>query len=178
MGQTVRAVLGIRGEPSTPADAAQGMVWRSIVDLLDSSGAQNDFVSVTDVPRQAFAKYPWSVGGGGAADLKAQLDAGASAILGDFAVAIGRVTHTGCDEAYFAPHGTWSRRLISKSNVVTLVEGDTIRGWSIVAETDSILPYDEDLVASLQDPEHPVLKHLWHFNTFANYEKLKEGWGT
>ena len=46
----VRAVLGIRGEPGTPDKPAQGQVWRSIVEHLDKSGAQNEFVSVTHVP--------------------------------------------------------------------------------------------------------------------------------
>ena len=36
VGDEVRAVLGIRGEPSTPDDPAQGLVWRSIVDHLDN----------------------------------------------------------------------------------------------------------------------------------------------
>ena len=66
----VRAVLGIRGEPGTPEDPAQGKVWRSIVEHLDNGGSQNEFVSVTNVPRETFAKHPWSIGGGGAADLK------------------------------------------------------------------------------------------------------------
>jgi hypothetical protein len=34
LSREVRAVLGIRGEPTTPEDASQGKVWRSIVDLL------------------------------------------------------------------------------------------------------------------------------------------------
>ena len=34
----VRAVLGIRGEPGTPDDPAQGQVWLSIVEHLDQSG--------------------------------------------------------------------------------------------------------------------------------------------
>jgi hypothetical protein len=50
-------------------------VWQSIVKLLDQSDAQNEFISVTDVPRQTFAKHPWSMGGGGAAELKERLDA-------------------------------------------------------------------------------------------------------
>ena len=75
VGDEVRAVLGIRGEPSTPDDPAQGLVWRSIVDHLDNGQAQNEFVSVTDVPRATFGKHPWSIGGGGAAELKEQLDA-------------------------------------------------------------------------------------------------------
>jgi hypothetical protein len=63
IAQEVRAVLGIRGELSTPDDPSQGKVWRSIVYHLDQGGSQNEFVSVTDVPRQTFAKHPWSIGG-------------------------------------------------------------------------------------------------------------------
>ena len=33
MGDTVRAVLGIRGEPSRPAEPAKGEVWTSITGM-------------------------------------------------------------------------------------------------------------------------------------------------
>src|SRR5690606_244490 len=35
VGPTVRAALGIRGEPSPPADPATGLVWSAIVDQID-----------------------------------------------------------------------------------------------------------------------------------------------
>ena len=89
VGQTVRAVLGIRGEPSTPEDPAQGQVWRSIIDLLDQSGTQNDFISITDVPRDTFARHPWGIGGGGAAELKQLIEAGSSASLGELVESVG-----------------------------------------------------------------------------------------
>jgi hypothetical protein len=40
IGEQVRAVLGIRGEPTTPDDPSQGIVWRSIVDHLENGRAQ------------------------------------------------------------------------------------------------------------------------------------------
>ncbi len=49
--EPIRAVLGIRGEPGTPEDAAQGLVWRSIVDLLERPGSENAYVSVVDQER-------------------------------------------------------------------------------------------------------------------------------
>lgn len=61
---TVRAVLGIRGEPSTPDDAAQGRVWRSIVDLLEKPGSGNEYVSVADQEHELYSIHPWSLGGG------------------------------------------------------------------------------------------------------------------
>ena len=69
VAREVRAVLGIRGEPSTPDDPAQGLVWRAIVEHLDQSGSQNEFVSVTNLPREMFARHPWSIGGGGQIEL-------------------------------------------------------------------------------------------------------------
>ena len=38
VGDTVRAVLGIKGEPSYTGDASQGLVWQSIVKQIDVAG--------------------------------------------------------------------------------------------------------------------------------------------
>src|SRR5438270_2192885 len=48
---TVRTVMGIRGEPSTPVDPAKGQVWQAILDQVDRSGSESTFVSVADIPR-------------------------------------------------------------------------------------------------------------------------------
>ena len=48
----VRAVLGIRGEPGTPDDPAQGKVWRSIVEHIDNGGSQNEFVSCDNMSHE------------------------------------------------------------------------------------------------------------------------------
>ena len=66
--------MGIRGEPTTPDDPAQGLVWSAIVEQIDQPGSQSEFVSVGDSPRELFHKHPWSIGGGGAAELKEQLE--------------------------------------------------------------------------------------------------------
>ena len=66
--------MGIRGEPSTPEDPSKGLVWSAIVAQVDQPGSQSEFVSVGDSPRELFLKHPWSIGGGGAAELKEQID--------------------------------------------------------------------------------------------------------
>ena len=38
VGDTVRAVLGIKGEPSTPKMPSQGLVWQSILKQIDRAG--------------------------------------------------------------------------------------------------------------------------------------------
>ncbi|MBM4095088.1 MAG: BREX-2 system adenine-specific DNA-methyltransferase PglX, partial [Planctomycetes bacterium] len=80
---TVRAVMGIRGEPATPPDPSKGLVWSAIVRQIDLVGSQSGFVSVSDASRGYFERHPWSIGGGGAAELKAMLDQAAEKPLGD-----------------------------------------------------------------------------------------------
>ncbi len=70
----IRAVMGIKGEPSTPDDPSQGLVWTAITQQIDQVGSQSVFVSVSDTPREQFGKHPWSIGGGGAAELKEIID--------------------------------------------------------------------------------------------------------
>lgn len=57
-------------EPSTPDDPARGLAWSAIAGQIAGAGSESEFVSVTDTLRATFGKHPWSIGGGGAADLK------------------------------------------------------------------------------------------------------------
>ncbi|MFN5564042.1 MAG: BREX-2 system adenine-specific DNA-methyltransferase PglX, partial [Pseudanabaena sp.] len=66
VSSTIRTVMGIRGEPSTPESAVNGKVWQAILNQVDVVDSQSEFVSVADSQRLAFHKHPWSIGGGGA----------------------------------------------------------------------------------------------------------------
>ena len=139
----VRAVLGIRGEPSTPSDPAKGKVWSSIADFIDHAGYENEFISVADIERTTLYSHPWSLGGGGAGDLKEKIEAAATTRLGDLADVIGITSVTGEDDLYMAPDEVAFRRLgVERS--LPLVTGDRIRDWTI-ADTDSAAwPYNCD----------------------------------
>jgi hypothetical protein len=50
VGDAVRTVMGIKGEPSTPDDPAQGLVWSAIVGQIDRAGSESEFVSVRRLP--------------------------------------------------------------------------------------------------------------------------------
>ncbi|MEZ5229963.1 MAG: hypothetical protein R2710_25860 [Acidimicrobiales bacterium] len=69
VGDKLRAVLGVRGEPSSPAVPAEGKVWSSIERLIDQPGAEDDFVSVDQLGRERLAGHPWSLQGGAAGPL-------------------------------------------------------------------------------------------------------------
>ncbi|SCF44503.1 BREX-2 system adenine-specific DNA-methyltransferase PglX [Micromonospora mirobrigensis] len=155
----LRAVLGIRGEASVPRSPARGSVWQAIIKQIQYPGSESDWVSVTDLPRVQFTAHPWSLSGGGAADLLEQIARDAHAMVDDVVTVIGRVTHTGMDDSYFAPIGTWKRFGVDHSSTVSLVAGETVRDWLIVPETEALFPYDAELRASLRS--EPVRRILW-----------------
>ncbi|WP_267241499.1 BREX-2 system adenine-specific DNA-methyltransferase PglX [Streptomyces sp. PR69] len=157
--RTIRAVLGVRGEPEQPENAAEGRVWKEIVRYVDRPGSETDWVSVADFDRTHFAEAPWSLSGGGASDVFGQLTAAGAELLGSRVKLIGRTAHTGADEAYFAPPGTWTRHGVAASRVVPLVEGTVIRDWDLEPETEALFPYGRDLSASISDPASERL--LW-----------------
>jgi hypothetical protein len=74
ISSTVRTVLGIKGETATPDNPSKGKVWSAIVDQVDRPGSESEFVSAADTEREKFHKHPWSIGGGGASELRDLFD--------------------------------------------------------------------------------------------------------
>jgi len=130
VGDSVRAVLGIKGEPSTPDDASQGLVWQSIVGQIDRAGAQNEFTSTADVPRATFASHPWSIGGGGANELLDLLNA-SNYTLGESGT-VGIASWAGLDDVYTCDKQDSSRRGLERQTLRPFITGDVVRDWSIL----------------------------------------------
>lgn len=149
VADTVRAVMGIRGEPATPEDPAKGRVWISIVELVDRAGSESEYVSVADVPRERFHKHPWSIGGGGAAELKERLEEAGNATLRDQAESIGFAAITAADELFVAPARFWRRHSIPSREFGV---GDVVRDWS--CEPDSAVAF------MYEDPPGMELRRL------------------
>ena len=74
VSSTFRTVMGIRGEPATPEDPAQGTRLVSDRSPDRPAGIAERVRERGDSPRELFHKHPWSIGGGGAAELKEQFD--------------------------------------------------------------------------------------------------------
>jgi hypothetical protein len=164
VGESVRTVMGIKGEPSTPDDPAQGLVWSAIVGQIDQAGSESEFVSVAETPRGTFAKHPWSIGGGGAADLLELLNDRSEKLLKELTTAIGRTTHTGEDAAFFVANG-WAQRHGAASWVVPLVEGEAVRDYALASDTESIFPYDRTTAKVADAIPQPLSEHTWRFRT-------------
>lgn len=164
VGDTIRTVMGIRGEPQTPIDPAQGLVWTAIRNQVDRPGSESMFLSVADLPRAGFHKHPWSIGGGGAADLKAALDGAASAVLADMVTEIGRTTHTGEDDAFYFPELSAKTHNISEE-CVPLVLGEEVRDYNILPTTVSVFPYSKSTGEPRSDLTVAAMHHFWSLRT-------------
>ena len=140
-------------------------MWSAIVKQVDSAGSESAFVSVADTPRTTFAKHPWSIGGGGAADLLENLSSPKTKQLESLTTAIGRITHTGADEVYFSDKRTWQRKFGDTAKYYPLVEGDVIRDWNLEPETWILFPYNQELQAYL-DETGLMAKYLWIYKQF------------
>jgi hypothetical protein len=141
-GNDVLTVLAKRGEPRTPDDPERGLVWRSIVEHGGEIGFENDYVSVARVPRTTLEKHPWSLGGGGAAELKDLLEERAGGRLKDLVDDIGFASFTGLDEAFILPPSAARRLGISETLLRPMVIGEDIRDWSCGENESALTPYN------------------------------------
>ena len=165
----VRAVLGIRGEPGTPEEAAQGRVWRSIVNLLHQRGAQNEFVSVSDVPRDTFTRHPWSLGGGGAADLRDLLEEAGKCRLSEIGADIGFLVITGEDNCLLLENDVPRRYGLTR--VMPIGDGEVIRDWS--CDTNLVVLWPNSDAGERLDYRNisEILSFLWSYRTSLKNRK-------
>jgi hypothetical protein len=179
IGEVIRTVLGIRGEPTTPDDPARGQVWSAIVGQLNRPGSQSAFVSVADSPRENFHRHPWSIGGGGAAELKDLLDESAVKTLADITECIGFGCILGEADAFGAPLGTHRLRLLPSHLRRIVVEGDQVRDWAVYPEFAALFPYNQQIQLCPEGQIFswlwPVRVHLQSRNDFSNRTYLECG---
>jgi hypothetical protein len=143
VSSTIRTVLGIAGEPATPANPSLGVVWQAIVKQIDTPGSVSKWVSSTDSQRASFHRHPWSIGGGGAAELKEQIEESGERTIGACAIEIGITAVTGEDELFVFPsHADLKRLRIEKTK--TLVTGDPVRNWQIHEPPEAVWLYDDN----------------------------------
>lgn len=181
VASTVRMALGIRGEPATPDDPARGLVWSAIVDQIDHPGSQSAYISVSDVPRERLEKHPWAIGGGGAAELKEQLEESKSQTLGEVADSIGITSFTLEDDLFMLPGDAARRWRIPFDALRPMVVGDAIRDWSVGELEQAVFPYDAEFRPTLARGS-ATERYLWPGRTclannkmFGNQTKVEAG---
>jgi len=168
VGDAARTVMGIKGEPSTPDDPAQGLVWSAIVAQIDRAGSESEFVSVADTPRATFAKHPWSIGGGGAADLKEFIEADWPTVKG-IAEEVGITAVNGEDDLYLLADAAHAKRL-GLEHVRPMVTGDLVRDWMAGSMTAMWLYDDGFALLPLRDLPQTA-RYLWPGHSIVSRRK-------
>ncbi|MGA7496191.1 MAG: BREX-2 system adenine-specific DNA-methyltransferase PglX, partial [Isosphaeraceae bacterium] len=159
----LRTVMGIRGEPATPDDASKGLVWSAIVAQIDLQSSQSAFVSTSDSLREPFNKHPWSIGGGGAAQLKERLDEGRERTLSEVVDEIGFLVITGEDNCLLLPRDVVSRA--SLTHWKPLADGEMIRDWECETNLVTLWPNTDLGVRLVPDQIADHLDFLWRYRT-------------
>jgi hypothetical protein len=158
---SVRVVMGIRAEPTTPEKPEDGKVWSSIMRQIEDPGSEGDYISVDDKDRSIYATHPWSLTGGGALELKALLEKSSKHRLAEFVDSIGFGAILGEDEAFGVPSSKVSATQIPSPNK-QLIEGELIRDWCVAPEKTFVFPYDENVELIYDDK---IIKWLWPLKT-------------
>jgi hypothetical protein len=159
---TIRAVMGIKGEPATPDDPSQGNVWQAILVQVDQAGSEGEWVSVSDTERSSFCKHPWSIGGGGVAELKSKIDQMGKTNVNNMALSIGFSTIIAEDDAFSYPSNHSCLKRIPAQYRRPYVIGEGVREWAWSSSTEVIFPYDEK-VDLVDLPE--IRAFLWPYRT-------------
>jgi hypothetical protein len=141
--ERVRAVLGVRGEPTQPADPAKGLVWSAIVDQVDKPGSESDWVSVGDTDRAALGRHPWSLAGGHSATTMKLLDTLRATVSSCIDPPIGRAIRMGADEVFSRPRPLRRRYVETDSaEFRRLIRGEDVRDWEVRHGGFVWYPYD------------------------------------
>ncbi|MBE1530873.1 BREX-2 system adenine-specific DNA-methyltransferase PglX [Actinomadura algeriensis] len=171
--EPVRAVLGIRGEPSEPADPARGHVWRAIEEQIHVPESDSNWVTTAEIPGKDLNSHPWNLSGGGASDLKKKIDAAAKEKLGNKVESIGRTTATGEDDLYFLFDNQTALRLNEKDYVRDIVVGEYVRDFTIHKKLALRNPYTNSTNAQAIPDDHYLATHaLWPARTLLANRKI------
>ncbi len=152
----IRTVLGIRGEPSTPADPALGVVWQAILRQVDQGESQSEWMSSADSERAKFYQHPWSIGGGGATELKEiiEIDCERTLVI-ESEAPIGRAVRIGEEEVFIFDAVRLNHAEVSKAQFRQYLVGEVVRDWVSSPETWVWYPYCGESQKS------EVLERLW-----------------
>src|SRR5690606_1559888 len=132
--------------------------------LLPKQNAESDFVTVAVQDRSLYVTHPWSIGGGGASELKEEIDRSSNA-LGDFTESIGFASFPGADEVFIAPTGVLKRKSCPRLFYKEFIGGDAVRDWMVKSNEEAFVPYDEKFEPIALDEVMSGFPEHWLFRT-------------
>ncbi|MFF8915632.1 BREX-2 system adenine-specific DNA-methyltransferase PglX [Streptomyces sp. NPDC015032] len=164
---TIRTVMSILGEPSTPPNPAEGHVWGAIVQQIDAPSSESPWVSTQDIDQALLSTHPWSLTGGGAGDVRDAIESAATTTLAARTWGVGFDGDTHADEAFTLPA---SGPLATKARELHALEshrGDHAREWGFSDKEFMAMPYDADRkLLPLAELNTSFVRHFWPLRSF------------
>lgn len=137
---TIRTARGVQGEPSTPKNAEEGLVWRAIVEQIHKPGSISKWVSVDDLARERyFGKHPWVLTDGGQ-EMLDSLSETAISKLSSTIDSAGSSAITGDDDLFIIPKPSARWTDLRIRPIRPFLEGDQVREWSCTPASNAIYP--------------------------------------
>ncbi|GAA2411566.1 BREX-2 system adenine-specific DNA-methyltransferase PglX [Streptomyces glaucosporus] len=159
---TIRTVRSVQGEPVTPENAEDGLVWRAITEQIDKPGSTSQWVSVDDLSRERyFGKQPWILADGGP-EMVEGLEHGSVGVLSERSSAIGMTALTLEDDAFLLPKELSSRRGFVE-DCAYLVNGDEVRDYVIADPQQVVMPRSWD--GRKRELSPATIRHLWPYRS-------------
>ena len=159
VGNRMRVVYGLAGEPSVPENPSSGLVWSAAKGHVDLPDSETRWVSVVDAKREHFSEFPWVMGGPGAGELYRSLSV-ESILLGEVVQEIGRTTHTGEDDAFVYPDHALEIRGLGVYSA-PFVGGEAVRDYSVDPEARCLMPYSSHDGVALSELPNELKRELW-----------------
>ncbi|MBB1055680.1 BREX-2 system adenine-specific DNA-methyltransferase PglX, partial [Dietzia sp. B44] len=160
---TVRVVMGIQGEPGAPENPAQGLVWRSIVEHIDTPGYEDQWITVADLEREVLGEHPWSLQGGAAPAALRKMNLSTRSSLGAETDSVGITSFTLEDAFYVKDRAAMLRG--GNKYFRPMVTGSQVRDFGYGELKVAHFPYLEDLKPVEIDLEPDELVSYWPYRT-------------
>ncbi|QUW78571.1 BREX-2 system adenine-specific DNA-methyltransferase PglX [Streptomyces mirabilis] len=173
---TIRTVRSVQGEPSAPEKAEEGLVWRAIVEQINSPGSPCQWVSVGDLHRERyFSKQPWILTDGGLELNQSIASAALGGLRSILSRPIGFASFPGQDDAFISTPAALERKGIESGVARDLIIGEVVRDWETRCVESAIVPYSADLKSLPWDEHSPWGRILWPLRTQLQSTKDFDG---
>lgn len=158
--ELVTVATRVKGEPSPPADPAQGRVWRDLISSSLAPGYAGSYIAVVEMPREHLSEFPWTLSDPARADVMAKIDAGSSSRLTDRVATFGYTGQTNADGAFLAEATSLARQRVEADLVREFVTGADVRDYVIEPKNAAIFPYRRTGLVNI-DEEPGLRKWMW-----------------
>ncbi|WP_426976360.1 BREX-2 system adenine-specific DNA-methyltransferase PglX [Pseudarthrobacter sp. O4] len=166
VGPKVRAVLGNGHREPRSSGQRGGPYWQSIVSEILSPGFSNDWIDVVDLERKILSTHPWSLSGGGAGEVVAQMAKNGVHTLNDIILGkIGFASFPGADDCFFSTQSELGRSRIPADLLKSVISGDGVRDWAVNVSETAFVPYDLNARIIPFSKGSPWAKRLWPLRT-------------